>query len=689
MALERVHQVRLDARLRVHAQVLQHLLRVLHRIPRHQLAHRLAVALVLSPPAQVPLRELLLAHVRRQAHRLARRRHLRLAHHQLLHLLLLRLAHLTARAMIQRRVERVHELLLVPRVVRVPRGMSAPRHHQLAVLRQAHLRVAQRLARVALQRVHARVHREERRVLLRLRRRGRLQDGLRHLALVPEQVAVQTHIARRFRLGLLRLQRTLHLGRHHLHVRRVQPQHLVLRQPPEPLEQLQLLHQPRLRLLAQRRARLAQTLRAQQRVRLLVRTRPSPRLRLAVAQLVQRRACRTCRARRAGHALAALRQQVAQVVVLVPPLTQLLQLAPPRRVQLLHRDVRHCQRVQRTLSLLRLLSLHATRAQLLQRAALHAEPAALLARQRRARIHRRALAQPDRLADGRQCRVLFRTDAPRLRRRVLLQRVRQLAARALLVQRVQPRVDRLDAVRVHPRLRVGELARVVAQHHAPVLLPQAPRVGLLHAARHVQLRLHRAARHQRRGRQVVAVLVHRTQVVLLRLLCLRLHRLGLRRLLHVSSTIAASRSTTLVPDHLAILVGDDARGEVVLVVVVHQRVLGGDHQRRVARVAVHVVLREEHARIGEVLLLLTGIVCHHLHAVAVRVLHHAALGGGVLLRHFLAVLREQGVRLVQLVLFQVLQVITRVAVLHRQRMVIIQTRHHCLHIAVLTGRRLL
>ena len=257
------------------------------------------------------------------------------------------------------------------------------------------------------------------------------------------------------------------------------------------------------------------------------------------------------------------------------------------------------------------------------------------------------------------------------------------------MQRVQPRVDRLDAVRVHPRLRVGELSRVVAQHHAPVLLPQAPRVGLLHAARQVQLRLHRAARHQRRGRQVVAVLVHRTQVVLLRLLCLRLHRLGLRRLLHVGSTIAASRSTTLVPDHLAILVGDDARGEVVLVVVVHQRVLGGDHQRRVARVAVHVVLREEHARIGEVLLLLAGIVCHHLHAVAVRVLHHAALGGGVLLRHFLAVLREQGVRLVQLVLSQVLQVITRVAVLHRQRMVIIQTRHHRLHIAVLVGRRLL
>ena len=513
---------------------------------------------------------------------------------------------------------------------------------------------------------------------------------MRHLALVPEQVAVQTHVARRrLRRSLLRLQRALHLGRHHLHVRRVQPEHLVLRQPPEPLEQLQLLHQPRLRLLAQRRARLAQTLRAQQRVRLLVRTRPSPRLRLAVAQLVQRRACRTCRARRAGHALAALRQQVAQVVVLVPPLTQFLQLAPPRRVQLLHRDVRHCQRVQRTLAHLRLLSLHATRAQLLQRAALHAEPAALLARQRRARIHRRALAQPDRLADGRQRRILFRADAPRLRRRVLLQRVRQLAARALLVQRVQPRVDRLDAVRVHPRLRVGELPRVVAQHHAPVLLPQAPRVGLLHAARQVQLRLHRAARHQRRGRQVVAVLVHRSQVVLLRLLCLRLHRLGLRRLLHVGSTIAASRSTTLVPDHLAILVGDDARGEVVLVVVVHQRVLGGDHQRRVARVAVHVVLREEHARIGEVLLLLAGIVCHHLHAVAVRVLHHAALGGGVLLRHFLAVLREQGVRLVHLVLSQVLQVITRVAVLHRQRMVIIQTRHHCLHIAVLVGRRLL
>ena len=219
---------------------------------------------------------------------------------------------------------------------------------------------------------------------------------------------------------------------------------------------------------------------------------------------------------------------------------------------------------------------------------------------------------------------------------------------------MQPRVDRLDAVRVHPRLRVGELARVVAQHHAPVLLPQAPRVGLLHAARQVQLRLHRAARHQRRGRQVVAVLVHRSQVVLLRLLCLRLHRLGLRRLLHVGSTIAASRSTTLVPDHLAILVGDDARGEVVLVVVVHQRVLGGDHQRRVARVAVHVVLREEHARIGKVPLLLAGIVCHHLHAVAVRVLHHAALGGGVLLRHFLAVLREQGVHLVQLVLSQVL-----------------------------------
>ena len=604
---------------------------------------------MLSPPAQVPLRELLLAHVRRQAHRLARRRHLRLAHHQLLHLLLLRLAHLTARTSIQRRIERIHELLLVPCVVRVPCGMSAPRHHQLAVLRQAHLRVAQRLARVALQRVHARVHREERRVLLRLRRRGRLQDRLRHLALVPEQVAVQTHVARRFRLGLLRLQRALHLGRDHLHVRRVQSEHLVLRQPPEPLEQLQLLHQPRLRLLAQRRARLAQTLRAQQRVRLLVRTRPSPRLRLAVAQLVQRRACRT---RRAGHALAALRQQVAQVVVLVPPLTQLLQLAPPRRVQLLHRDVRHCQRVQRALALLRLLALHATRAQLLQRAALHAEPAALLARQRRARVHRRALAQSDRLADGRQCRVLFRTDAPRLRRRVLLQRVRQLAARALLVQRVQPRVDRLDAVRVHPRLRVGELARVVAQHHAPVLLPQAPRVGLLHAARHVQLRLHRAARHQRRGRQVVAVFVHRSQVVLLRLLCLRLHRLGLRRLLHVGSI--SSRSTTLVPDHLTILVGDDARGEVVLVVVVHQRVLGGDHQRRVARVAVHVVLREEHARIGKVPLLLAGIVCHHLHAVAVRVLHHAALGGGVLLRHFLAVLREQGVHLVQLVLSQVL-----------------------------------
>ena len=242
-------------------------------------------------------------------------------------------------------------------------------------------------------------------------------------------------------------------------------------------------------------------------------------------------------------------------------------------------------------------------------------------------------------------------------------------------------------MRVHPRLRVGELARVVAQHHAPVLLPQAPRVGLLHAARHVQLRLHRAARHQRRGRQVVAVLVHRSQVVLLRLLCLRLHRLGLRRLLHVGSI--SSRSTTLVPDHLTILVGDDARGEVVLVVVVHQRILGGDHQRRVARVAVHVVLREEHARIGEVLLLLAGILCHHLHTVAVRVLHHAALGGGVLLRHFLAVLREQGVRLVQLVLSQVLQVITRVAVLHRQRMVIIQTRHHRLHIAVLVGRRLL
>ena len=170
MVLERVHQVRLDARLRVHAQVLQHLLRVLHGVPRHQLAHRLAIAPVLAPPAQIAPIELLLAHVRRQAYRCARRRHVRLAHHQLLQLLLLRLAHRLVRSTVQRRVEGIHELLLVAGVVGVRCRVSATRHDQRAVLRQAHLRVAQRLARVPIQGVHLRIHCEELGVLLRLRR---------------------------------------------------------------------------------------------------------------------------------------------------------------------------------------------------------------------------------------------------------------------------------------------------------------------------------------------------------------------------------------------------------------------------------------------------------------------------------------------------------------------------------------
>ena len=662
MSVERVHQVLLDALLRVHAQVLQHLLGMLHRIPRHQLAHDLAVVLVLLPATQVALVELLLAQVLRQPDRLARRLDVLVRDHQLLQLRLVLLRHLP----VDRLVELLHEFLLVARVVRERRGAAASRHHERAVSHHAHLRVAQRLRRVTLHLVHLQVHRDVRLIHLVLGRCrcARVQNRLRDLVLVREEVMIQAHVARALRLLLLLARRLLHLRRDHLHARVVQAQHLVLRQATELLEQLQLVHQVQLLLLAQV---LAQTLRAHQRVRLLV-LRRAPRLRgLSMRQLVQRRAVP-----RSLHRLPALRQQVLQVVVLVARLPQTLQLLLPRLVQLLHRDVHHCHRVQRGVHSRTYSTLRVTRPQRLQRLALHAERALLLRGERHARVHHLARLHADRLADLRHGARLLLANALRLRRRVLLDRVLQRAALALQVQLAQTRVDRLDAVRVHPRLRVPELAVVVAQRHAAVLLARAAPIGLLHVAVHLDLRLHRAAGHQRTRRQIIAVLRHLLQVVAPRLLLRRLVRLRLH-----------GRFARFGADHLAILVGDDARCQVVLVVVVHQIVLHGEHEGCIRRVAVHGIVREVHARIGEVLLLLTRDGLDHLDPVSEGVLRHSSLRRCELVRHFLAILLKHGHVLLQLVLRQVLEIVARIAVLHGQRMVISETSHHCLHVLVL------
>ena len=662
MSVERVHQVLLDALLRVHAQVLQHLLGMLHRVPRHQLAHDLAVVLVLLPATQVALVELLLAQVLRQPDRLARRLDVLVRDHQLLQLRLVLLRHLA----VDRLVELLHELLLVARVVRERRGAAASRHHERAVSHHAHLRVAQRLRRVTLHLVHLQVHRDVRLIHLVLGRCrcARVQNRLRDLVLVREEVMIQAHIASALRLLLLLARRLLHLRRDHLHARVVQAQHLVLRQATELLEQLQLVHQVQLLLLAQV---LAQTLRAHQRVRLLV-LRRAPRLRgLSVRQLVQRRAVL-----RSLHRLPALRQQVLQVVVLVARLPQTLQLLLPRLVQLLHRDVHHCHRVQRGVHSRTYSTLRVTRPQRLQRLALHAERAILLRGERHARVHHLARLHADRLADLRHGARLLLANALRLRRRVLLDGVLQRAALALQVQLAQTRVDRLDAVRVHPRLRVPELAVVVAQHHAAVLLARAAPVRLLQVAVHLDLRLHRAAGHQRTRRQIVAVLRHLLQVVAPRLLLRRLVRLRLH-----------GRFARFGADHLAILVGDDARCQVVLVVVVHQIVLHGEYEGCIRRVAVHRIVREVHARTGEVLLLLTRDGLDHLDLVSEGVLRHSSLRRCELVRHFLAILLKHGHVLLQLVLRQVLEIVARIAVLHGQRMVISETSHHCLHVLVL------
>ena len=662
MPVERVHQVLLDALLRVHAQVLQHLLGVLHRIPRHQLAHDLAVVLVLLPATQIALVELLLAQVLRQPDRLARRLDVLVRDHQLLQLRLVLLRHLA----VDRLVELLHELLLVARVVRERRGAAASRHHERAVSHHAHLRVAQRLRRVTLHLVHLQVHRDVRLIHLVLGRCrcARVQNRLRDLVLVREEVMIQAHIASALRLLLLLARRLLHLRRDHLHARVVQAQHLVLRQATELLEQLQLVHQVQLLLLAQV---LAQTLRAHQRVRLLV-LRRAPRLRgLSMRQLVQRRAVP-----RSLHRLPALRQQVLQVVVLVARLPQTLQLLLPRLVQLLHRDVHHRHRVQRGVHSRTYSTLRVTRPQRLQRLALHAERALLLRGERHARVHHLARLHADRLADLRHGARLLLANALRLRRRVLLDRVLQRAALALQVQLAQTRVDRLDAVRVHPRLRVPELAVVVAQHHAAVLLARAAPVRLLQVAVHLDLRLHRAAGHQRTRRQIIAVLRHLLQVVAPRLLLRRLVRLRLH-----------GRFARFGADHLAILVGDDARSQVVLVVVVHQIVLHGEYEGCIRRVAVHGIVREVHARTGEVLLLLTRNGLDHLDPVPEGVLRHSSLRRCELVRHFLAILLKHGHVLLQLVLRQVLEIVARIAVLHGQRMVISETSHHCLHVLVL------
>ena len=313
-----------------------------------------------------------------------------------------------------------------------------------------------------------------------------------------------------------------------------------------------------------------------------------------------------------------------------------------------------------------------TRPQRLQRLALHAERALLLRGERHARVHHLARLHADRLADLRHGARLLLANALRLRRRVLLDGVLQRAALALQVQLAQTRVDRLDAVRVHPRLRVPELAVIVAQHHAAVLLARAAPVRLLHVAVHLDLRLHRATGHQRTRRQVVAVLRHLLQVVAPRLLLRRLVRLRLH-----------GRFARFGADHLAILVGDDARSQVVLVVVVHQIVLHGEYEGCIRRVAVHRIVREVHARTGEVLLLLTRDGLDHLDPVPEGVLRHSSLRRCELVRHFLAILLKHGHVLLQLVLRQVLEIVARIAVLHGQRMVISETSHHCLHVLVL------
>ena len=282
MALERVHQIRLHAVLRVESQRLEHLLRTLHREARHHLAHHLALLPRARQSAEIPLVEQLRRYVVRLTHVATRLLHHLRRDYFVARLLLLLRRHLR---LVDHVHHSVHELLLVLLVVRQLRALRAPREHHVALLVQTHLVVLQRLVWIADHLVHRRRHRHLRSVLYRHLRHARAV-ALPLLALtllLPEQLACQRRVLLCLFLHHLLL-RSLHLRRDDPQLRTVQPHRLVRAQTAEPLVQRQLLTQ--LRLL-RRRQTLRQHLRAQQRVLLLLRRRRPVRLRVTVATLVQ------------------------------------------------------------------------------------------------------------------------------------------------------------------------------------------------------------------------------------------------------------------------------------------------------------------------------------------------------------------------------------------------------------------
>ena len=155
MCLEGSHQIPLNSVLRVQPQVLQHFLRMLHRIAAQQIAHQLRIARLRLPARQIALREHLVAHIARLTHRAARSGHVLRSNHRVLqHRFFARLDF----RVVHQILKLTHKSLLIAREVRHFLTIRSPSKLHIAVLRERHFVVLERLFGVAKQRVHLRIH---------------------------------------------------------------------------------------------------------------------------------------------------------------------------------------------------------------------------------------------------------------------------------------------------------------------------------------------------------------------------------------------------------------------------------------------------------------------------------------------------------------------------------------------------
>ena len=325
---------------------------------------------------------------------------------------------------------------------------------------------------------------------------------------------------------------------------------------------------------------------------------------------------------------------------------QALQLLSTRLVQLLHRNRVHVHRVQRGVALHRL-----RHDRLVRHATTHTQSVRAHARNRVVLLVEIAVAQrlvvlhADRHADSLHRRLLLRTDALRLHSRVLLQWILQRALRTLLVQVAQTRVDRLNAVRVHPRLRVADVAVVVAQLQTTTLATHLPALLAEHRLLRLQLRLTVAARHQNGAVEILAV---------------RLQRVVRSLIIVLLLTHRADR-----------LVG-------TLFVHLHRRIVSNDGRSEVVH-AKHTFSGKHETQIVEVLLFLAGDVVYGNHGVAVLVRSRHFTRLRVVVGELKSILFEHRNVRIQLVLRQVTQEIPWVSVRLGDGMVVHQTRRHSLH----------